>query len=346
MRNNLTIATFIASNLNSLGSLPFPSQESFFILPNPSYRLKARASSTTMDSEDPRSATSELRRFRFPKPGSQSLDTSQSLQPSASDVSKNVADRRSVASLRLNSEHRVSQLPVRSDVSLHQPKDNHLTTPAVLQPTASMIPSVLLGQTKWTPSSPETANKSSTRQSNSTIGYSTGWSILEPEDFENELKAHRNVASREHAFSQTTPALVRCGSSLDESPSRVKAFKRASTVALQAKQARYISSVSSGSAATGSIISSRSHIQRGSQGNGEVDATNHSHPLKDLFPFAKARLDNITYTPPKSVSGEKPSPENLRRQILEAVFGWEQDIEELVRDECEFTALLDYKGCS
>jgi hypothetical protein len=349
LRTSRYSASYTISNLNFPGSLSFSSRESFIIFLDPNYQLKARASSI-MDSEDPRSPTSELRRFRLSKPGSQPLDTSLSPQPSSSGVSKLGADRRSAAIITAasdhpNSEHHVEQLCVRSDVSQHQPKDNRLPTPAEQQSIASMIQSVLPVQPGWTSDSPETVNRNNTHYSNSTISYSTDWTPLEPEDFENELKAHMDVANRESTSPQTTTAPLSQGSSSDEPQSRVRVPKRASKESLQAKQAHHINDVSFGSFATASIISSRFHTQRGSQGNGEVNATRVNHPLRDLFPFAKARLDNMIYTPPKSVGGDKRSPENLRRQMLKIVFGWGQDIEELIRDECEFIDMLDWKEC-
>ncbi|KAF2120698.1 hypothetical protein BDV96DRAFT_609837 [Lophiotrema nucula] len=51
----------------------------------------------------------------------------------------------------------------------------------------------------------------------------------------------------------------------------------------------------------------------------------------DLFPFTKARLSDVPYRnaqlPPER------SPDDLRQNMLRIVFGWENDIEELIRDE-------------
>jgi hypothetical protein len=53
----------------------------------------------------------------------------------------------------------------------------------------------------------------------------------------------------------------------------------------------------------------------------------------------------MIYIPSKSVGRNKRLSENLRRQMLKIVFGWGQDIEELIRDECEFINMLDWKEC-
>ncbi|KAF1956282.1 hypothetical protein CC80DRAFT_516503 [Byssothecium circinans] len=58
-----------------------------------------------------------------------------------------------------------------------------------------------------------------------------------------------------------------------------------------------------------------------------------SHCTKnmDLFPFTKARLSDVPYR--NSQLGPDRSPDDLRQNMLRVVFGWENDIDELIRDE-------------
>ncbi|KAF2842229.1 hypothetical protein M501DRAFT_927118 [Patellaria atrata CBS 101060] len=51
----------------------------------------------------------------------------------------------------------------------------------------------------------------------------------------------------------------------------------------------------------------------------------------DLFPFVKARLSEVVFKTPSY--GQQRSPDDLRRQMLSVVFGWDDDIESLIRDE-------------
>ncbi|KAK3203967.1 hypothetical protein GRF29_106g1219392 [Pseudopithomyces chartarum] len=51
----------------------------------------------------------------------------------------------------------------------------------------------------------------------------------------------------------------------------------------------------------------------------------------DLFPFTKARLGDVPYR--NSQLGPERTPEDLRQNMLRVVFGWENDIDELIRDE-------------
>ncbi|KAF2636978.1 hypothetical protein P280DRAFT_521494 [Massarina eburnea CBS 473.64] len=51
----------------------------------------------------------------------------------------------------------------------------------------------------------------------------------------------------------------------------------------------------------------------------------------DLFPFTKARLGDVPYR--NTQLGPNRSPDDLRQNMLRVVFGWENDIDELIRDE-------------
>jgi hypothetical protein len=51
----------------------------------------------------------------------------------------------------------------------------------------------------------------------------------------------------------------------------------------------------------------------------------------DLFPFTKARLSDVPFRPTQL--GPERTPDDLRHNMLKVVFGWDNDIDELVRDE-------------
>jgi hypothetical protein len=54
--------------------------------------------------------------------------------------------------------------------------------------------------------------------------------------------------------------------------------------------------------------------------------------LMDLFPFTKARLADVPFRPPQ-YDQSRCTPDDLRNQMLEVVFGWVDDIDALIRDE-------------
>jgi hypothetical protein len=55
----------------------------------------------------------------------------------------------------------------------------------------------------------------------------------------------------------------------------------------------------------------------------------------DLFPFTKARLSDVPFRPTNL--GPERTPDDLRLNMLKVVFGWDNDIDELVQDECKFS---------
>ena len=53
----------------------------------------------------------------------------------------------------------------------------------------------------------------------------------------------------------------------------------------------------------------------------------------DLFPRTRMRLTNVAYQHTEPVDQETMTPDDCRRRMLELVFGWNDDIEPLIRDE-------------
>src|ERR1700742_3736454 len=55
--------------------------------------------------------------------------------------------------------------------------------------------------------------------------------------------------------------------------------------------------------------------------------------VTELFPYTRARLHDVPYRPPRSMDDSHMTPDDLRMQMLSVVFGWEADIQDLIRDE-------------
>ena len=53
----------------------------------------------------------------------------------------------------------------------------------------------------------------------------------------------------------------------------------------------------------------------------------------DLFPRTRTRLSSVQYKQPGTLDQDNATADDLRRQMLDVVFGWEDDIEPLIRDE-------------
>jgi hypothetical protein len=74
-------------------------------------------------------------------------------------------------------------------------------------------------------------------------------------------------------------------------------------------------------------------VRKGSRLKQEVLPSPEERPVHELFPYTRARLNDIPYKPPRAFDENKLTPDDLRRQMLSVVFGWDGDIQDLIRDE-------------
>jgi hypothetical protein len=81
-----------------------------------------------------------------------------------------------------------------------------------------------------------------------------------------------------------------------------------------------------------SPVSTKS-TRKGSRLKQEVLPSPEERPVKELFPYTRARLSDIPYKPPRAFDEVNLTPDDLRRQMLSVVFGWNEDIRDLIRDE-------------
>jgi hypothetical protein len=85
-----------------------------------------------------------------------------------------------------------------------------------------------------------------------------------------------------------------------------------------------------------SPVSSRSR-PRGSRLRQEV-LRSPDEPVKkvDLFPYTRARLSDVPHSQPQVYNQQGMTYDDLRRRMLSVLFGWDDDIEGLIRDERKF----------
>ncbi|KAH6656834.1 hypothetical protein BKA67DRAFT_590646 [Truncatella angustata] len=96
------------------------------------------------------------------------------------------------------------------------------------------------------------------------------------------------------------------------------------------KDAYSISSVSSASITSSSHASRR---QRPSRLRNEVPRSPDDNKVHDLFKFTRSRLHDIPYKRVPLADQTRLTNEDLRRQMLSIIFGWNKGIQDLVRDE-------------
>lgn len=84
---------------------------------------------------------------------------------------------------------------------------------------------------------------------------------------------------------------------------------------------------------TASSIASSGRRSGASRLRQEIHRSPDVHAHVDLFPRTRARVNSLKYNESRALNQEGLSPGDLRKQMLDVVFGWEQDIEALIRDE-------------
>ncbi|KAK8093637.1 WD domain-containing protein [Apiospora hydei] len=95
------------------------------------------------------------------------------------------------------------------------------------------------------------------------------------------------------------------------------------------KDAYSISSISSASMTS----SSRPSRHRPSRLRNEVPRSPDDSKVHDLFKFTRSRLHDVPYKRAPLVDQTRLTNEDLRRQMLSIIFGWNKEIQDLVRDE-------------
>lgn len=86
-------------------------------------------------------------------------------------------------------------------------------------------------------------------------------------------------------------------------------------------------------------MSSTKSSRAGSRLRNEVQLSPAEKPV-DLFPFTRARLNDVPYGHHQPLDESRLTPDDLRQQMLSVVFGFDGDIEGLIRDERMFHSAL------
>ncbi|PTB70017.1 hypothetical protein BBK36DRAFT_1166218 [Trichoderma citrinoviride] len=81
-----------------------------------------------------------------------------------------------------------------------------------------------------------------------------------------------------------------------------------------------------------SLASSRSR-HRPSRLRHEVPRSPDEAKVQDLFKYTRSRLSDLPYKHPMPTPRSHPTNDDLRRQMLSTIFGWNKEVEDLIRDE-------------
>ncbi|EXK77052.1 hypothetical protein FOQG_18224 [Fusarium oxysporum f. sp. raphani 54005] len=80
------------------------------------------------------------------------------------------------------------------------------------------------------------------------------------------------------------------------------------------------------------MASSRSR-RRPSRLRNEVSRSPDDNKVHDLFKFTRTRLSDIPYKHAMGANSARLTNDDLRRQMLNTIFGWNKEVEDLIRDE-------------
>lgn len=114
----------------------------------------------------------------------------------------------------------------------------------------------------------------------------------------------------------------------------ISAGSSAQSSAVQGKGNRDSSSYSTSSLSSISMGSSTSRSRhRPSRLRHEIPRSPDDSKVVDLFKFTRSRLSDLAYKRPPMVDNNCLTPDDLRRQMLCTILGWQKEAEDLVRDE-------------
>lgn len=95
----------------------------------------------------------------------------------------------------------------------------------------------------------------------------------------------------------------------------------------------YSMGYSLGTTSVSSLASSRSRHRPSRLRNEIPRSPDESQMVHDLFKYTRTRLSDMPYRSPNVGDGSRLTNDDLRRQMLLTIFGWQSEIEDLIRDE-------------
>ncbi|CZR49743.1 uncharacterized protein FPRO_14780 [Fusarium proliferatum ET1] len=227
------------------------------------------------------------------------------LLPPSPPVSEETGDRSATSATTIASESETSSIPL--DMNISESDEDHLSPFARLtrrQPYDS-------GNAPY-----ESASPVSSRSGLSSLSKSSAGPSQTPGRYPGSM--------RSRGLSENT--YISAGTSI-----------RSSTIGNSAHGNTrdldtYSMGYSLGTTSVSSMLSSRSR-RRPSRLRNEVPRSPDDNKVHDLFKFTRARLSDIPYKHAMGANSARLTNDDLRRQMLNTIFGWNKEVEDLIRDE-------------
>ncbi|KAG4274348.1 hypothetical protein FPRO04_14516, partial [Fusarium proliferatum] len=228
------------------------------------------------------------------------------LSPPSLQASEETGDRSAASATTVASESETSSIPL--DMNISESDEDHLSLFARLtrrQPCDS-------GNEPYESSSPVSSQNGLSFLSKSSAGSSQT-----PGRYP-ESMGSRRLSENTHISAGTSTRSSTIGSS----------GAHGNTGDLDTSSMGY----SVGTPSVRSMTSRRSR-RRPSRLYDEAPPSPHDNKVHDLFKFTRARLSDILYGYAMGDNSARLTNDDLRRQMLNTIFGWNKEVEDLIRDE-------------
>ncbi|KAM5345741.1 hypothetical protein ACJ41O_011602 [Fusarium nematophilum] len=222
------------------------------------------------------------------------------LLPPSPPVSEEIGGESANSTTTINSESESSSIPL--DMNISESDDDHLSPFARLA-RRQMYDS---GREAYDTGSPVSSRSGLSSFSQSSTGSKT------PGRYPGSL--------RSNGMSEGT--YISAGTSL-----------KSSTIGRKKEMDSYSMGYSLGTTSIPSMSSNRSRRRPSRLRNEVPRSPADESKVHDLFKFTRARLSDIPYKHPMVSNNARLTNDDLRRQMLSTIFGWNKEVDDLVRDE-------------
>ncbi|RKK45919.1 hypothetical protein BFJ69_g18242, partial [Fusarium oxysporum] len=227
------------------------------------------------------------------------------LLPPSPPVSEESGDRSATSATTIASESETSSIPLYMDIS--ESEEDHLSPFARLTRRQAYGS----GNEPYEPASPV-----SSRSGLSSLSKSSAGSAQTPGGYPGSMRS-RGLSENTYISAGTSIRSSTIGNSAHGNTRDLDTYSMGCSL---------------GTTSVPSMVSSRSR-RRPSRLRNEVPRSPDDNKVHDLFKFTRACLSDIPYKHAMSANRARLTNDDLRRQMLNTIFGWNKEVEDLIRDE-------------
>uniref|UniRef100_A0A0D2YCE1 Gem-associated protein 5 TPR domain-containing protein n=1 Tax=Fusarium oxysporum (strain Fo5176) TaxID=660025 RepID=A0A0D2YCE1_FUSOF len=227
------------------------------------------------------------------------------LLPPSPPVSEESGDRSATSTTTIASESETSSIPLYMDIS--ESDEDHLS------PFARLTRRQAYGSGN---EPYESASPVSSRSGLSSLSKSSAGSSQTPGRYPGSMRS-RGLSENTYISATTSIRSSTIGNSAHGNTRDLDTYSMGYSL---------------GTTSVPSIASSRSR-RRPSRLRNEVPRSPDDNKVHDLFKCARARLSDIPYKHAMGANSARLTNDDLRRQMLNTIFGWNKEVEDLIRDE-------------